>query len=222
MLFAHLTAFATAIIFAAVAPSALAQAIKYDPEHNVTTIVGSWASGSRNVTTGAGFANPAQMTFTYPAVAGVAYAFSDDGFYELSRYRFISNGSHPNCITGTLIWAHGNYDLVSNGSIILTPFGDGFQQVQSGCEAQTNFIQLYNTTELFQSWRIFQDVNDGPKLHLFEFDGTPVAPLFQTSSTPNMLPTQLLRNTTTDASTGTTVLNLKRSLNLNNLWKRFF
>ena len=56
-----------------------------------------------------GFADPAQMTFTYPAVAGVAYALcasvsslshgqyllkrsSEDYFYELSRYRFISNG----------------------------------------------------------------------------------------------------------------------------------
>ena len=53
------------------------------------------------------------------------------------------------------------------------------------------------------------DPTDGPKLHLFEFDGTPVAPLFQTSTTPNMLPTEKLRNTT--SSSGTTVLNEKRS-----------
>lgn len=53
------------------------------------------------------------------------------------------------------------------------------------------------------------DPTDGPKLHLFEFDGTPVAPLFQTSTTPNMLPTQKLRNSS--SSSGTTVLNTKRS-----------
>ncbi|KAI0036296.1 chaperone for protein-folding within the ER, fungal-domain-containing protein, partial [Vararia minispora EC-137] len=174
--------------------------INFDQAHNATTIYGSWSSGSRNVTTGSAFANPAQMSFTYPATAGVAYAFSQDGFYELSRYRFVSNGSHPNCITGTLVWAHGNYLLLNNGSIVLVPLGDGFQQVQSACAAESNFIQVYNQTELFLSWRIFMDPNDGPKLHLFQFDGSPVAPLFQTSSTPNMLPTTLLRNTTTDPS----------------------
>ena len=107
-------------------------------------------------------------------------------------------GSHPDCITGTLVWAHGKYDLLNNGSIILTPMGDGFQQVQVACRPQDNFIQvctlprfyaavhnaypsrqIYNETEMFQSWRIFLDSTDGPKLHLFEFDGTPVAPLFQ-------------------------------------------
>ena len=62
---------------------------------------------------------------------------------------------------------------------------------------------------MFQSWRIFLDSTDGPKLHLFEFDGTPVAPLFQTSTTPNMLPTEKLRNSS--SSSGTTVLNEKRS-----------
>ena len=117
-------------------------------------------------------------------------------------------GSRPDCVTGTLVWAHGKYDLLNNGSIVLTPLGDGYQQVQSACEDGTNIIQVspdvvsyennpvlsvtqdYNFTELFQSWRIFMDPTDGPKLHLFEFDGTPVAPLFQTSTTPNMLPTE--------------------------------
>ena len=100
-------------------------------------------------------------------------------------------------------------------------------------------MQDYNYTELFQSWRIFLDPSDGPKLHLFEFDGTPVAPLFQVvrpilsaikevtnadlrlqSATPNMLPTQVLRNVTeSDPSAGTTVLNQKRSLR--HMIKRF-
>ncbi|KZV61781.1 hypothetical protein PENSPDRAFT_592351 [Peniophora sp. CONT] len=200
--------FATATL-AVLAATANAQDIKFDSEHNATTIIGSWASGSRNVTTGSGFADPTQMTFTYPAVSGVAYAFSEDYYYELSRYRFISNGSRPDCVTGTLVWAHGKYDLLNNGSIVLTPLGDGYQQVQSACEDGTNIIQDYNYTELFQSWRIFMDPTDGPKLHLFEFDGTPVAPLFQTSTTPVMLPTEKLRNTT--SSSGTTVLNNNRS-----------
>ena len=36
----------------ALAAVANAQDIKFDSEHNATTIIGSWASGSKNVTTG--------------------------------------------------------------------------------------------------------------------------------------------------------------------------
>lgn len=97
-------------------------------------------------------------------------------------------------------WVHGQYTLVSNGSITMTPFGDGFQQIQDPCGANSNFIELYNDTELYLSWQIFMDPTDGPKLHLFQFDGSPVAPQFQLSATPNMLPTQLLRNVTPAAS----------------------
>lgn len=78
----------------------------------------------------------------------------------------------------------------------MTPMGDGFQQLQDPCAAQSNFITFYNETELYQSWRIFQDPVAGFKLHLFQFDGSPVAPQFQVSATPNMLPTQVLRNVT--------------------------
>lgn len=91
-------------------------------------------------------------------------------------------------------WVHGKYDLLGNGSIVMTPFGDGFQQIQDPCGAVSNFIEVYNFTELYQSWRIFMDPIDGAKLHLFQFDGSPVAPQFLLSATPNMLPTQPLRN----------------------------
>lgn len=73
-------------------------------------------------------------------------------------------------------------------------FGDGFQQVQDPCAAVSNFIQSYNETEYFKGWRIFQDPTAGPKLHLFQFDGAPVAPQFLVSKTPIMFPTRLLRN----------------------------
>ena len=91
-------------------------------------------------------------------------------------------------------WVHGTFQLLPNGSIVMTPFGDGYQQIQDPCAAQSNFIENYNDTELYMSWRIFQDPIQGYKLHLFQFDGSPVAPQFQISATPNMLPEQLLRN----------------------------
>jgi hypothetical protein len=88
----------------------------------------------------------------------------------------------------------------------MTPFGDGFQQVQDPCAAVSNFIQPYNDTELYQSWRIFTDPVAGYKLHLFQFDGSPLAPQFQVSVSPNMLPTQLLRNTSLGTLTAQTHL----------------
>ena len=141
---------------------------------------------------------------------------TNDGFYEISRYRFNSNGvwsfnflrllcinlppgSQPTCITGVVVWVHGTYVLNSNGSISMTPFGDGFQQVQDPCAAVSNFIQVYNETEYYESWRIFQDPSTGYHLHLFAFNGEPVNPQFLVSVTPNMLPTRLLRNVTVAA-----------------------
>ncbi|KAI0642869.1 chaperone for protein-folding within the ER, fungal-domain-containing protein [Trametes meyenii] len=179
----------------AAVPTALSQTIVYNSAHNATPISGTWSSGSKAVVTGE-FANPANLSFNYPKTTGVSYAFTDDGFYEVARYRFTSNGSNPSCITGVLQWHHGKHQLLNNGSIVLTPFGDGYQQIQDPCAAESNFIEDYNFTELYNSWQIFLDPTDGPKLHLFNFDGSPVAPLFQVYSTANMLPSRKLRNTT--------------------------
>ena len=108
-------------------------------------------------------------------------------------------GTEPTCITGVIGWVHGTYTLNANGSITMAAFVDGYQQIQDPCAAQSNFIEPYTLTEYYKGWRIFQDPTAGFKLHLFMWDGTPVAPMFQVSTTPNMLPTRLLRNITTEA-----------------------
>ncbi|KAH6912720.1 ROT1 protein [Coprinopsis sp. MPI-PUGE-AT-0042] len=167
-----------------------------DGIHNVTSIVGTWTSQSRAVITGPDFVDPSKLEFKYPRNTGVSYSFSQDGFYEIARYRFNGNGSEPTCITGVIAWVHGKYTLHSNGSIEMVPFPDGFQQIQDPCAPVSNFIETYNFTELYTMWRIFQDVTDGPKLHLFQFDGAPVAPQYLVSPTPTMHPTRALRNDT--------------------------
>ena len=103
-------------------------------------------------------------------------------------------------------WCHGTYVLVSNGSIVLTPFGDGYQQIQDPCAPTSNFVESYNDTELYQQWIIYQDAVRGYTLQLYQFDGSPLAPLWQLSTTPNMLPTQLLRNVTAASSKSAAVL----------------
>lgn len=125
--------------------------------------------------------------------------------FHLERYSIdaCSSGSEPTCITGVIGWVHGTYALNSNGSITMTPFGDGYQQIQDPCAAVSNFIEDYNLTEHYTQWRIFMDASAGPKLHLFQFDGSPLAPQFQISTTPNMLPTQQLRNVTPPTTAGT-------------------
>jgi len=73
---------------------------------------------------------------------------------------------------------------------------DGYQRIQQPCAANSDFTEAYHNQELYTSWQIFQDPVDGPKLHMFGFDGSPVTPQYLVSTTPQMLPTQLLYNTT--------------------------
>ncbi len=105
-------------------------------------------------------------------------------------------GTNPNCPTTVLNWSHGSVQFLSNGSIVLTPVGDGFQRVEDPCAARSVFTEAYDLTELYSSWQIFTDPIDGPKLHMFGFDGSPVPPQRLLSATPNMLPNQRLHNTT--------------------------
>ena len=124
---------------------------------------------------------------------------------------FQSSATRHKCITGLLNWHHGTYvvdDTVN--SITLTPFGDGYQQIQNTCEAITNFIENYNMTEFYREYRMFQDPTDGYKLHLFDEGGAPYAPMFFKSATPNMHPTQSLRNVSAPPGTGA-VKNQKRN-----------
>ena len=157
------------------------------------------------------------------------YSDEASGWFEVFRFRMNGNGaspqptlsifflkirasplpltgSAPNCITTVVNWSHGRFSLLSNGSITFTPVGDGYQQIQNPCAATSNFIQNYNDTELYLSWTIWQDPILGPQLHLAQFDGSLLPPMNLLSSTPNMLPTQSLRNA---PSPSTTVL--KRS-----------
>ncbi|ELU36874.1 ATP phosphoribosyltransferase [Rhizoctonia solani AG-1 IA] len=168
----------SALVATAVAPLvALAQDIVYDAIHNATSIQGTWSSGSQHVRTG-----PVSI-----------FSHTNDGFWEQALYRFEGNASYPQCIKGIVIFQHGTYQLNSNGSISLTPWWqDGRIQVQDPCAPVSNIITLYNQTEYMVQWRIFRDPTYGPKLHLFQYDGAPLAPMFLVADPPNMLPTRVL------------------------------
>lgn len=185
----------TALSTLFLASTAAAQALT-DPQ----LLVGTWASGSMQVVTGPGFANPANGTFHYPKVGGLSYSFTGDGHYEVARYRFESNGAEPNCIKAVINWHHGEYQVNDNGSMTLFPLSDGFQQVQDPCAAISNLVETYNNTEYYQLYQIFLDqATNGYKLHLFQHDGQKVTPQFKNSDEPNMHPVELLRNTSISA-----------------------
>ncbi|KAG8923135.1 Reversal of tor2 lethality [Tulasnella sp. 417] len=193
-----------AALFVGLLSSSLTTAQTYDATHNVTSLEGTWSSGSGSVLTGPGFANPVNFTFEYPATTGISYSFTverlsdgSDGYFEEAQYRFQGNGSRPTCIVGVVQWQHGTYTLNADGSMTLNPFAaDGRQQVQDMCAAKSNIIQQFNQTTLFANWNIYQDTTKGYKLQLYRFDGAPLSPIYQVSTTPNMLPTELLTNTT--------------------------
>lgn len=114
-------------------------------------------------------------------------------FAHIDLDSMVSNGTQPNCIKAVLIWQHGTWDYLSNGSIVATPFAvDGRIQIQDPCARQSNVIMQFNTTLLFASWRIFSDPQRGPKLQLFGFNGAPLSPMFLKANPPNMMPTQTL------------------------------
>jgi len=150
---------------------------------------------------------PLDRSLTFPTNTGQSYSFDESTmWFEVLRYRMVGNGSNPYCITVVLNWCHGQFAFNPNGSISFTPVNDGYQRIQDRCSANSDFIEPYHLPELYSSWRIFLDPIDGPKFHLFAFDGSPEPPMKLLSATPNMLPEQLLVN-----NTETTIL--KRSTN---------
>lgn len=176
---------------------------------NVTSIMGTWSSGSQNVTTGLDFFNPVTQEFKLPATAGISYSFTDDGFFEEARYQFTSNAVTNRCFKASLIWQHGTYQFHTNGSITLTPFpADGYVQVLDPCGAQTSSIYRYSEFELISSWYNFQDDHPGFKpagtstyaLQLQSFDGSKLPQMWLRNRPPNMLPTkQLFQQVLNDA-----------------------
>ncbi|KAH9810849.1 chaperone for protein-folding within the ER, fungal-domain-containing protein [Melampsora americana] len=195
---------------------------QHDFTTNLTDISGTWSSGSGAVLTGSGFANPVNFSFTYPKTAGISMSFTNDGFWEEAQYRFVSNGSRPNCVKAIVLWQHGRYTFENNGSLTMQPIkADGRIQVQDPCAAQTSMITYYYQPGLYQSWQIYNDVHHNTyNLQLQAFDNALFPRLYLVARPPNMLPTiQLTSNSTKQ----------KRSLsedssspNSEALWKRWY
>ena len=116
--------------------------------NNVTSLSGTWSTGSGHVLTGLNFYDPVNNSFIYPATAGQSYSFTDDGYWEQALYLYNTNPAKPNCVSAQLIWQHGTYLLNSNNTLTLNTFkGDGRQQISDRCAENSNYIQSYNQVE---------------------------------------------------------------------------
>ncbi|CAO1636361.1 unnamed protein product [Sympodiomycopsis kandeliae] len=184
------------VVLTVITASGLANA-QSGEQNNVTTLAGTWSSGSGSVVTGLKFFNPGSGVFTYPKAAGQSYSFTDDGHWEQALYIYETNPSKPSCVSAQLIWQHGTYVLhSSNNSLTLTPFkGDGRQQISDRCASESNKIQSYNQVETMLGFEIHLDTHytkAAYSLQLYEFDGTPKPVMWQIYNPPQMLPTEQL------------------------------
>ncbi|PQE28945.1 putative rot1 protein [Rutstroemia sp. NJR-2017a BBW] len=166
-------------------------------------LAGTWSTKSGAVLTGPGFYNPVNDSLLEPTHTGFSYSFTTDGYYEEAYYRVIANPATPSCVSSIMQWQHGTYVENSDGSLTLTPFSvDGRQLLSAPCDADTATYTRYNQTETLKKYSISTDAYTKlTRLDLYEFDGTPLNPMYLAYSPPLMLPTQTMNPTASATST---------------------
>jgi hypothetical protein len=67
------------------------------------------------------------------------------------------NPSILSAVEAVLLWQHGTYEVLSNGSITTNPTvfeGDGRIQTQNACSAISSNIYYYNQPALYKTWAV--------------------------------------------------------------------
>ncbi|MCJ1484711.1 Reversal of tor2 lethality [Schaereria dolodes] len=166
-------------------------------------LTGTWSTKSQKVLTGPGFYDPVNDKMIEPDLTGISYSFTDDGHYEEAYYRAISNPSQPQCPQAIMQFQHGTFLKSPNGSLTLTPISvDGRQLLSNPCSYDDSVYTRYAQSELIEKYEVLTDsYHNILRLNLFQFDGSPMNPMYLAYKPPQMLPTQTL-NPTTATSTG--------------------
>lgn len=201
---------------AAAAASSLPSTQKWPKE-----IEGTWSTKSLSTLTGPGFYDPINDKLIEPEHTGISYSFTSDGHYEEAYYRAIASPSQPTCPEGILQWQHGKYFVNATGSLFTQPIKvDGRQLLSNPCTGDNALFLRYNQSELFKQFQVSTDkFHNVPMLQMYEWDGTPMNPMYLVYSPPQMLPTSTLNpvvSGTATAAGGSTatskVKKAKRSL----------
>lgn len=106
--------------------------------------------------------------------------------------------------------------MESNDSIVLTPYEvDGRQLVSDPCNDDgTSTYARFNTTVVFKTYAMYVDPYHGQyRLDLYQFDGSPLPPLYLAYKPPMMLPTITMNPTDASEATPTSASKrIRRSL----------
>lgn len=179
-------------------------------------LAGTWSSQSNAVFTGPDFYDPVDELLIEPALPGISYSFTDDGFWEEAIYQVSANPREPGCPSAVLIFQHGTYKVLPDNSLVLTPFAvDGRQLVSDPCKSSSASYLRYNQTETFKSYEVSVDNYYGRwRLDMYAFDGAPLHPMYLAYSPPQMLDTITLNPTASaPAATASSVAQkVRRSL----------
>ncbi|EGC41526.1 conserved hypothetical protein [Histoplasma capsulatum var. duboisii H88] len=157
-------------------------------------LTGTWTTKSMKVFTGSAFYDPIKDRLKEPSLTGISYSFTADGFYEEAYFRAVSNPTTPECPSGIMQFQHGTYRVEPNGSMILTPFdSDGRQLISNRCAGKYAEYTRYTQKEVFQRYEILIDpYNRVERLNMFQFDGSPLNPMYLALRQPQMHPTHTL------------------------------
>ncbi|KAF7198521.1 Protein ROT1 [Pseudocercospora fuligena] len=167
-------------------------------------LTGTWSTKSNKTLTGPGFYDPLNDKFIEPERTGISYSFTAEGYFEEAYYRAIANPQNPKCPSAIMQWQHGTWTYNANGSLTMEPIAvDGRQLLSKPCDYDKGIYTRYNQSELFRNYEVVTDAyHNIPRLNLFEFDGTPMQPLYLVRSPPEMLPTTTLNPTNTGTAAG--------------------
>ncbi|KAI3404642.2 ROT1 [Candida oxycetoniae] len=197
----------------------LVSLISADP--SMDELEGTWTSKSNTVFTGPGFYDPVDELLVEPDLPGISYSFTKDGHYEEALYRVVGNPKNHSCPVASVTYQHGSYEILANGSVVLTPIAvDGRQLLSDPCNQEdpnTSTYTRYVQATMFKTFQRYVDPYHGRwTLQIYQFDGSKMQPLYLAYKPPLMLPTSALNPTDaaseTDSALGSTRNKIKRSL----------
>lgn len=183
---------------------------------NMEELEGTWSSKSNTVFTGPGFYDPVDELLIEPDLPGISYSFTADGHYEEALYRVSSNAKNHSCAVASVSYQHGSYELLANGTLVLTPIAvDGRQLLSNPCGgvSDASTYSRYVQPTFFQKYQVFiSDYHGRYTLQIYQFDGSKMQPLYLAYKPPLMLPTHALNPTNAASETKSTLNRVKRSL----------
>ena len=101
--------------------------------------------------------NPRLIVCSHPLTTAILIVVSSLQCELLLAQNTRLNTSILSAVEAVLLWQHGTYEVLSNGSITTNPTvfeGDGRIQTQNACSAISSNIYYYNQPALYKTWAV--------------------------------------------------------------------